>query len=166
MANGFMNRLWKARTQQDARRGATAVEMALLTPVFFMLFMGAIELGLIEAGQQLMENAAYNTSRLAKTGFVTNGESQAQTVSQEMVNELQSFGNFFDTTKVTMTSVAYNTFASIGTGGAAGLGIPTQIVVYTINYPWPFFTPMIASILGTKGVINLTARIVVRNEPF
>jgi Flp pilus assembly protein TadG len=155
MATGILQRFWKPATRKNGKRGATATEMALITPMFFLLLMGITELSFIEAAQQLLENAAYNTSRLAKTGYNTNGKTQAQTVSQVLTNELQSFGSWFDTTKVMMTSVSYNTFASIGTGGTAGLGNPDQIVVYTITYPWKLLTPMIGNLIGTNGVITL-----------
>lgn len=157
---------WKIKTGRKSRDASTAVEMALIAPVFFYLLIGITEMSLIEAAQQLMENAAYNTSRLAKTGYTSNGKTQAQTVSQIMTTELQSFGTLIDTSKVVMTSVAYNDFAQIGSGGTLGLGQPTQIVVYTISYSWKLFTPMIARIIGTNGAVTLTSKIVVRNEPY
>jgi Flp pilus assembly protein TadG len=152
--------------RRRARRGATAVEMALIAPVFFLLMMGVTELSLIEAAQQLLENAAYNTSRLASTGFVTSGQTQGQTVSQQLVNELQSFGSLINTTNVTMNAMAYNSFSAIGSGGTSGLGNPDQIVVYTVTYPWQLFTPLLSSLIGTNGVVTLTSRIVVHNEPY
>ena len=159
--------MWTIRTKNKKRRGATAVEMALIAPAFFLLLMGIIELSLVEAAQQILENAAYNTSRLAKTGFTTNGESQAQTVSQVLTNELQSFGSLLDPTQVTMTSASYSNFSSInGGGGTNGMGNAQQIVVYTISYPWKLFTPLISSLMGTNGVLTLTSRMVVRNEPY
>jgi Flp pilus assembly protein TadG len=158
--------MWIRRVKGKGREGLAALEMALVAPIFFLLLFGTIEISLIEATQQLMENAAYNTSRLAKTGFTNNGQTQSQTVSQLMVNELQSFGNLIDTTKVTTTSVSYTDFAVIGTGGTSGYGTAQQIVTYTISYPWTLFTPMLAQLIGTNGIITLTSRIVVRNEPY
>jgi Flp pilus assembly protein TadG len=162
----MFGRMWKHKSRSKKHKGATAVEMALITPVFFMLMLGITETTLIETAQQLMENAAYNTSRLAKTGYTTGGQTQAQTVSNIMTHELQSFGTFIDATKITLTSTAYGTFGGIGTGGTAGLGGAQQIVVYTMSYPWQLMTPMIGNLIGTNGVITLTSRIVVRNEPY
>jgi Flp pilus assembly protein TadG len=158
--------MWKNRTRSGGHGGATAVEMALIAPVFFMLMIGITETTLIETAQQLLENAAYNTSRLAKTGFANAGQTQAQSVSQIMTQELQSFGTFIDPTHLTLTSTAYSSFGGIGSGGTAGMGAGQQIVVYTISYPWKLFTPMIGSLIGTNGIITLTSRIVVRNEPY
>ena len=163
-----MLRLWKFKKRETTEGGATAVEMALITPVFFMLLIGITETSMIETAQQLMENAAYNTSRLAKTGYTAAGQSQSQTVTGIMNKELQAFGSFFDTTKITMTSLAYSSFtaAAGGTGGTNGLGTTQQIVVYTFTYPWKIFTPMIGNLIGTDGKITLTAKIVVHNEPY
>ncbi len=152
---------------QKSRRGSVAVEMALLSPVFFLLLMGIMESCLMMGAQQLLENAAYNTSRLAKTGFVTNGQTQAQTVSQILTTELQSYGALINTANVTMSETDYNSFSNAGQGGgASGYGTQQQIVVYTITYPWKLFTPMLSAIIGTSGIVNLTSSIVVRNEPY
>lgn len=153
-------------------RGATAVEMALIAPVFFTLMVGVAEMTMMMTAQQLMESAAYNTSRLAKTGYVASGKTQMETVSQVLNKELEGLGSFIDMTHVTLTATAYETFASIGSGeGSEGLGTPEQIVVYTVTYPWTFLTPMIGSLIGAKDskgnwVVNLQSRIVVRNEPY
>ena len=154
--------------RQQGRRGTAAVEMALIAPVFFLLMIGITELCLLMAAQQLMENAAYNTSRIAKTGYSVTGQTQSQSVNQTMVSELQSFGTLIDTTKVTMTEAAYNSFsaAASGSGGASGLGASAQIVVYTISYPWKLFTPMMGALIGTGGVYTISSHIVVRNEPY
>lgn len=160
------------RRYRAAERGSVAVEMALLMPVFLLLFMGSIETCLMLGAQTLMESAAYNTSRLGKTGYSASGQTQAQTVNQTMVTELQSYG-LIDTTRLTTTETSYNSFASIGAGGTAGYGTEEQIVVYTITYPWKLVTPINGLLqilnlgsIGTDGVINLTASIVVRNEPY
>ena len=154
--------------RDKSRRGATAVEMALVSPMFFLLLMGTTECCLIMGAQQLLENAAFNTSRLAKTGYTNTGQTQAQTVSQILTKELQSYGALITTSNVTMTEAAYNSFsaAGSGTGGAAGMGTQQQIVVYTITYPWKLFTPMLSAIIGTQGIVNLNSTIVVRNEPY
>ena len=84
----------------------------------FLLLIGSTEMSLIESGPQLLENATFNTSRLAKTGYSAGGETQAQTVNQILDNELQSFGTLFNTGNVTMTETDYNSFTSAATGSA------------------------------------------------
>lgn len=154
------------------RKGSTAVEMAMLAPAFFVLMIGITEMGLILTAQQLLESASFNASRLAKTGYVTTGSTQAATVLQVVTNELSSFGTLIDTSMLTTSSTVYNSFSGIGTGGTGGYGTAQQIMVYTITYPWKIFTPMIGQIIGTwdtpsqSWVVYLSSRIVVRNEPY
>ena len=153
------------------RRGSTAVEMALITPIFFLLLVGTTEIALVETAQQLLEHATYNASRLAKTGYAPTGQTASEAVSQTLTKELQSFGSFIDTSKVTMSSTAYTNFSGIGGAGTSGLGTAQQIVVYTVTYPWTLFTPMMGHIIGNQDshgnwIVNLTSRIVVRNEPY
>lgn len=169
-----MCHLFQRRTigsaHQRARRGATAVEMALLSPVFFLLMIGITEIAMMLTTQQLLENATFNTSRLAKTGYANTagGQTQSQTVNQVLNNELQSFGSLINISNISMTSTSYTSFtaAGSGTGGTSGLGTQQQIVVYTVSYPWTLFTPMLNTIIGTNGVVTLTSQIVVRNEPY
>lgn len=164
-----LNGLRRLRNGRNrARRGIVAVEMALLAPPFFLILMGTIELCLMLGAQQLMENATFKTSRLAKTGYVTTGKTQAETVSQVLNTELESYGSLIDTSHVTLTSASYSSFsnADSGTSGTSGYGKAQEIVVYTVSYPWKLFTPMLAEIIGTDGYVTLKSNIVVRNEPY
>ena len=154
-------------THNAARRGSVVVEMALLSPMFFLFLMGTTESCMMLGAQQLLENATYNTSRLAKTGYVSSGQTQSQTVSQVLTTELQSYGALINTANVTMTETSYNSFtAAAAGGGTAGYGTQQQVVVYTVKYPWKLFTPMLSAIIGSNGIVNLTSTIVVRNEPY
>jgi len=157
-----------------ANKASTAVEMAILTPVFLLLLVGITEIALVITAQQLLESASYNASRLAKTGYVNGAMTRPQTVLQVVTNQLSSFGTFFDTSKITTTSVSYSNFSDVGQAnkGNAGYGSEKQIMVYTISYPWKLFTPMLGQIIGTwdsnasEWIMNLSTQIVVRNEPF
>jgi Flp pilus assembly protein TadG len=150
-----------------ATDGATAVEMALITPVFFLFMIGLVETTLMITVQNVLENAAYNTSRVASTGYTASGKTQSQTITDTLNTELGSLGGLIDITKMQMTSTAYANMGAITAGGGTnGAGTASQVVVYTIVYPWKVFTPMMAQILGNNGVINLTSRIVVQNEPY
>ncbi|MBW7837723.1 MAG: hypothetical protein H3C28_13935 [Sphingomonadales bacterium] len=50
--------------------------------------------------------------------------------------------------------------------GASGLGNAGEVVVYTVSYPWRIITPLISQFFGANGVLNLSARTVVQNEPY
>lgn len=165
----MFNKFWQRRLRDKSRRGSTAVEFAIIAPVFFMLFIGLTEISLIMLGQHLLENATFNSSRLAKTGYITAGKTQMETVMAALNAELGSLAPLIDVSKVTMTSTAYGNLSQIGQPeqGVASLGTAQQVVVYTVSYPWKLFTPMISDIMGDEhGIMVLTSRIVVRNEPY
>ena len=134
--------------------------------------MGVIELCLMEGAQQLMESAAYNTSRLAKTGYVGTDQTQAETINQIMVLELSSYGALINPLLVTTTEASYTTFSGSGsgTGGVSGYGNAEEIVTFTLSYPWKIFTPLMCSAMGSAcgagRIVHLTSKIVVRNEPY
>ena len=48
----------------------------------------------------------------------------------------------------------------------SGYGGSGEIVVYTVTYPWPLFTPLVGKFIGTDGIFTLSSRAVVKNEPF
>ena len=151
-----------------SRRGSVVVEMALIAPVFFLMLMGLTETCLMLGAQQLLESAAFNASRLAKTGYISGSQTQSQTVMHVLISELQNYGALINTTNVTMTEMSYTSFSAsgTGTGGTSGFGTPQQIMVYTVTYPWTLFTPMMSAFMGTGGIVKLTSTIVVRNEPY
>ena len=188
------------RTAGSTRRvvrsegGATMVEFAILAPALFLLIMGTIELALMAAGQNILESATFQASRLGKTGFVSTGKTQSETV----IGKLTGFSSYLlDASKITVTNLSYTSFDQIGqpepwtdtnkngvrdTGeaytdingngkydldrGAAGFGNAGSIVVYTATYPWSIVTPIVAKLIATNGVVTLTARAVVKNEPY
>lgn len=150
-------------------RGVTALEFALIAPVFLLLLMGATEMSLILMAQHLMENATFNTSRLAKTGYTENGQTQQETLTAKLNTELQSMGSLIDITKVTMTATSYASLSQIGQPeqGQEGFGTAQQVAVYRVTYPWRVFTPLLAHALdAADSQITLSSRIVVRNEPY
>jgi Flp pilus assembly pilin Flp len=174
--------------------GVTAVEFALISPIFFLLVVGIIQISLAMLAQNLMEGATFAASRMGKTGYVATGQTREATILSVLS---QRAGMLLDINKVTITSKVYQQFSQVGQPepfidangngiwdpgenytdvngngqydkdmGVAGLGNSAQVVVYTISYPWAVVPPMIARLMGTAGVLNLTARTVVQNEPY
>src|SRR5882724_5197253 len=77
----------KTRHSLLARRdGTTAVEFAMLAPVFVMLIMGIIEFSMIMFTSAVMESATNTTARLGKTGFVAGGTTRQQEILNSVAN--------------------------------------------------------------------------------
>jgi Flp pilus assembly protein TadG len=168
---GFKGR---RRGRDIKRKGSFTLEFALLAAPFFLLIVGVSELCLIEGAQQMLESAAYNASRIGKTGYTGTDGSQADTVNQVFTNQLSSYGGFFNTALLKTTETDYSSFSGVAAGGGtSGYGSASQIVVYTVTYPWKIFTPLMCNLFGsacyttaTGSYVNLTSTIVVRNEPY
>lgn len=169
MTLAFQNLRHLRPNRNKKRRGVSAVEFALIAPVFFLLLIGVTELSLVMLVEHLLESATYNASRTGKTGYVAEGKSQMDTVMASLMTRLGGLSPLIDPTKLTITSTAYGSLSQIGQPeqGEETLGTAEQVVVYTLSYPWKIFTPMVGSLMGDENrIITLSSRIVVRNEPY
>lgn len=192
----FFARMRYTRTRKDmlfAQDGVTALEFALIAPVFLLIMLGTIEFSAIMFTTSVMENATNATSRLGKTGFIPSGFSRQQAIINKVAAQTTGL---LDPAKITITSKVYADFKSVGKPepckvpvappcpgtagvnftdingngtwdtdmGIAGLGNAGDIVVYSVSYPWSIMTPLMTPILG--NIFTITVRSVVRNEPY
>ena len=179
---------------RSCSRGATALEFALIAPVFFLLFMGTVELAIMLFVENVIESSVTNSARLGKTGYVASGTTRQDMIYQ-MIADRAAF--IIDTHQIHIETLAYEQISQIGVAepytdsnhngsytagepytdvngngqwdddmGAAGLGGAGDIVVYTVTYPWRFITPIVGHLIGTDGVYTVTSSVVVRNEPY
>lgn len=161
--------LRKPSKGNDQRKGVTSIEFALIAPAFFMLLIGITELSLVMLAEHLLENATYNASRTSKTGFVAEGKTQLETVRDVMFQRLSGLAPLINTNDLQISFMSYGNLSDIGQPeqGSETVGTASQIVVYTVAYPWKLFTPMMGTAFGNEdGELILTSRIVVRNEPY
>lgn len=155
--------------RNKGKRGVASIEFALIAPIFFLLLMGTTEISLIMLVEHLLESASYNASRTAKTGYIETGKTQLETVMAEVTQRLGNLSPLINPAYITVTSDAYGDLSAIGQPdeGSEGFGTAGQVVVYKISYPWKLFTPLIGDLMGDENhIINLSSRIVVRNEPY
>ena len=178
------------------KRGSTAVEFAIIAPVLFSLIIVTIDLNLVMFAQGIMENAAFKSARTGKTGYIEAGKTQEETIMELLNDKIAIGGLFDSNLLTVTTKsyaefsnvgehepyidangngihdVGENYTDVNGNGqydedmGAAGFGNTSEVVVYTITYPWQLFTPFAGTVLGNEGVVNISSRIVLQNEPF
>ena len=187
----FVKRLHSVIVRQN---GATVVEFGLIAPVLMLFIMGVVELGLLLTAQTILDNAAFAASRVGKTGYSTATSTQQSLILAavrkaasgyldpsrlSMTSKAYSdYGNvgqpepFTDKNNngVWNSGESYTDVNGNGSWdkdqGTSGNGASGQIVVYTVTYDWRLFTPMLSKLIGTNGVVALSSRIVVKNEPF
>ncbi len=140
-----------ARTTQ----GSVAIEFAILAPVFFLLLMGLMEIGIVLFIHASMEMAMSAGARLS-TG------SQFGQVSREtyIINQIMSLtGGVLNPGRLAFTTTTLPTSAGTLTNPLAG-----AVVVYRVNYPWHITTPIVGRLIGNaQGNINISAVSMTRN---
>lgn len=178
---------------RDAR-GVTAVEFAVIAPVLLLLLMGIVEYALIMLASSVMESATVISSRIGATGYANAGtsreetilasvrgragsllDSRSLTVSSKFYSQFDQINDpepFTDTNRNGRRDSGEPYTDVNGNGqwdsdmGQAGLGGAGDIVVYTVSYPWHVLTPIMRELMGTQGVVTITSRAVMKNEPF
>jgi Flp pilus assembly protein TadG len=146
-----------------ARRGATAVEFALVAPVLIALLVAIFEVTTYLFAQQTLQNAAVSAGRLIMTGQVQNSnmtQSQfASTVcpmvsavfncSNLMIN-VQNYNNFSgaSTGEPTLT---YNANGTVSNTWSYNPGTPGQVMVVQLIYQWPIVAGPFGYVLSNLG---------------
>lgn len=188
----LLNRLHRLR---ECRRGVTVLEFAIAAPVVFAMVAGVLELALVMFVMTLSEGALREASRFSITGFTPPGMTREErileilgehtiglvdmteaTVTYKVYPSFNDIGKpepFTDNAPANGSYDAGEAFQDInGNGqwdadmGAAGLGGPSEIVLYTIEFDWELMTPLVAPFMGTNGKMTMQSSVAVKNEPF
>ena len=176
------------------RKGVMATEFALVSQIIFFLMIGIFEVGYIMFANSTLEGAVREASRLGLTGYSPSANSRQAYIESTVRNYMKSFnidGEIRFHTKVydsfenvgkpepysdTNGSGSYDAgecFSDINENGVwdedmgkAGLGGANAIVLYQIDLDLNLLTGMLSDIIGTAGTITLSARTIVKNEPY
>ena len=171
----------RSRWQRYAedRRGAAAVEFAMIAAPFFFLIFGLLEVCLIFIMTTVMENAISEAARPLRTG-----EAQGAGMTEAQFRQAVC-AEFFDIidcdVRLSIDVRTVSDFASTPTGSALDEdgnlenddfmfepGGPNDIVAVRVFYEWDLITPVLskplANMAGNKHLLQSNA--VFRNEPF
>jgi Flp pilus assembly protein TadG len=192
---GNLHRFDPWRRLRTCRRGVTGIEFAVVAPAVFLTVAGIIELALIMFVSTLSEGGLREASRFSITGFIPPGMTREErileilgehtiglvdmaqaTIAYKVYPSFDDIGKpepFTDTAPANGTYDAGEAFQDInGNGqwdsdmGAAGLGGPGDIVLYTIEFDWELMTPLVSPLIGTGGKLSMKSSVAVKNEPF
>ncbi len=171
--------------------GAAALEFGLIAAPFFIIIMGIIEFSIVLFLNAALEAGVINASRGGAIGSTPPGMTREEMVV-DVLNQ-HGFGLItiepadvttlvyptFDSIGQPEPYVDANTNGSYDGGedftdvngngtwdadmGAAGLGGPSDVVVYRVDYTWGLLTDLLRPAIGN---LTLTSSIAVRNEPF
>ena len=176
---------------QRCTQGATAVEFAIILPLLLLFIVGSIEMAINLFIGSSIESAVMEASRYGITGTeagVSRADRVLEIVGAKTYGLLdmdkvkmdtlvyQSFADigqpepFVDQNG----NKAYNAgepFTDINGNakwdadmGKAGLGGPSDVVVYRLTNDWGIITPVMREVMGES--VKHVSSIAVRNEPF
>ena len=189
----MLSRIWlRSRRKRFVadEHGVTAVEFALVAPVFLYFLIGIFEIALMMFGIALVESATQDAARRLLTGQAQQSGNAQTSFRTELCNTLVVV---YDCNDIMLDVRTYGSFSSVvipdvrvnGNGdlviddgdaddsndvlyvneftpGGAG-----EISVVKAIYTWDFSTPFIGRFLSDNGTSkNLSTTVVFRSEPY
>ena len=168
------------RALRRDRRGATAIEFALLALPFALLSFAILETTVSFAAQQVLSNAVDQISRQIRTGQITLTNTTEQEFRTKICDEISIIvGN--SCSGLVWDLQAYSTFSDVpktipkspdGDIDATGFGYEpgdeSAIVSLRLFYKWPVLTDVMQSSMSNlpDGKTLLFASVTWQNEPF
>ena len=159
---------------------ATAVEFALVFPLFFFFLMGFIEFGFIMFGNAVIDSVMTRASRRGMVGCIERdcdsaNKQTVQNILEEIKRNSMGLVNTTDTnSEGAKLEISIQPVDDIATSlgaepiwGAMDLGQSGDIVVYAVKYDWSLFLPLPTNIIGFHDeFFTFHFATVVRNEQF
>lgn len=164
-----------------AKRGAAAIEFALVLLPFALLTLGVAEVAMIGFVQSSLDFAINETARKIRTGEAQmDGMNQAQ-IEDELCTQMgnflgvdcagslyldvQRFDSFMEAAAVD-SPIVDDAFQTGGFGYQPGA--PSDIVVVRAFYRWHTLTPMFSEVFRNvaNGERVLASTMMFRNEPY
>lgn len=148
------------------QRGATVVEMALITPVLLLLMIGVIELSFMLFANLTMQYAVREGSRYAVTGQTdadpnTSNQQRYLAVIQKIKDS--SSGVYAKVAPVISTNNV--TYTNSSSYNAAMFGAAGDIVVIKLDCYWTLATPLLKPFF-TNGKYHFVVATTMLNEGF
>jgi Flp pilus assembly protein TadG len=160
------------------KKGAAAVEFALVAPMFFAVLFAIIEMALVFFASQILETVTQDTSRLIMTGQAQNA---AFTQAQFKNAVCAKLVTMFDCVNgVSIDVKSYPQFSSVDISDPIDAGKnfvppnnylpggPGDIVVVRLFYKWPLYVTGLGFNIANVGTNQklLTATAAFQNEPY
>ncbi len=176
------------------REGSALTEFAIAAPLVVMAMIGIVEFSMILFVNSLLEGGLREASRFGLTGFEPGGLTRQERILQIVEEHTHGLVDDSAAHLDTLVYPSFDSIGKPepytdenGNGqhdegepymdvngnnqwdadmGAAGLGGPEDIVLYTVEYDWPLLTGLLGDFIGENGTFPLRASVVVRNEPY
>ncbi|MGH6987942.1 MAG: TadE/TadG family type IV pilus assembly protein [Caulobacteraceae bacterium] len=163
------------------RRGANAVEFAIVATPFLMLFFGVIELGLLFLASTTIEAATINAARLIRTGQLQDsGNNTANVFQGDICSNMSWIASANCSSNLLVDVRTFASFSSISvsppiTNNALDAskvmfndGSPCSIVLVRVYYPYTLLAPLLEPGMPNLGPSQrlITTTVAFRNEAY
>jgi Flp pilus assembly protein TadG len=160
--------------------GTAAIEFAIVGGSFMLMLLAAFEFGYMLFVQSVLDNAARDAARLIRTGQAQTSGNATSAFSTLLCNEVgsligcgnivyqaQVFNDWGSAKTAVNTPVTRDSTTGKMTGATFSAGTAGQIMVVTVTYAYPFFTPWIGGLVGGSSQSAFLESVVVfQNEPY
>lgn len=161
------------------KKGATAVEFALIAGPFIWLLIGLVELALYFTTASLMAEAANVGARMIRTGQIEQNADPEQAFIDAVCDRAAVFIPCEDI-QYQVTRVPNGQFQSADnfqptmdddgnlTGQGYEQGSESSVMIVRVGYRFPFLTPLIGGLLadGPRQTRLILNTIVMKSEPY
>jgi Flp pilus assembly protein TadG len=155
-----------------ARTGVTAIETALVAPMFIVLVSGIAEVSAMLLTMRMLDNATESAARLIRVGDAATRTSSAEQFKQSVCAGVPRFADCAGNLSVKVVSardlsgLAGALAATSATPGSPSFnpGLAEAFVAVETRLDWPSFSPLFSGL--TPTLVTFEARSVFRNEPF
>jgi Flp pilus assembly protein TadG len=153
------------------RRGAAALEFALVLPLLVFILVSALQVGVIAMSSSALDNALFQVTRQIRTG-----QSTAPSSADELEDQICSHaGVLMDCqSRLTVSVQRFTRFSDANAimtqppDGAFNSGGPSDIIVVKADFRLPIVIPFIAPDGSgvSDGEVTLASRTAFKNEPY
>lgn len=167
------------RAWRRDERGTTAIEFAIIAPVFFFLMFLIAETALVFIAEQVLDNAIFETARLVRTGQAQNANMTKADFTSRVCGRVAVFINC-NSPNFYLEVKSYASFSAMSMSkpidaqnnftdpGAFNFGSAGSIEVVRAYYQWPtnkiFGSLSLQNLSNGKRLIGSFAAF--KNEPY
>ena len=158
-------RLDRRRTRIGLSTGQSAVELALILPLFFLLIFSVMDFGMMFFVQENVQQAVLAGARFASTGSHEAGTSPITHLPYSRVQSIQDYVVAQASVPIAMGASLSTIQVSSANGGAGSAGGPQDIVTVSLTTSLSLKTPFLSRFF-VNGLYTFAASATVLNEPF
>jgi len=171
----------RIRSFRRGREAVTAVEFALILPVYVYLLFGILEMSLLFFTTTMVDEAVRSAARTLRTGQAQLSGSTLTTFQTQLCASLVAY----DCDNITLDVTTFDTFSNVEVpvlsynedgdlvdedGNLYNVGFSAggsgEITVVRVLYSWEFLTPLFGELMSDNGTKTLSTTAVFRNEPY